>query len=89
LDLNAKDPAASPVVLRGHMGPLKVLGITHDSHWLVTGSDDHTARIWDLTTKDPAAGPIVLNGHEEAVSAVGISADNHWLLTVSNDSRLF
>jgi hypothetical protein len=31
------------------------LAISANNHWLVTGSEDHTARLWDLTAKDPAA----------------------------------
>jgi hypothetical protein len=84
-DLTAKDPAASPIVLRGHEGAVIAVGISPDNHWLVTGGDDRTARLWDLTTKDPAASPIVLRGHERGVTAVGISSDNHWLVTGSDD----
>jgi WD40 repeat protein len=59
--------------------------ISADNHWLVTGSDDRTARLWDLKAKDPAANPVVLSGHEAAVTAVAISADNRWLVTGSHD----
>jgi len=84
-DLTAKDPAASPVVLRGHESEVTAVGISPDNHWLVTGSRDATARLWDLTAKDPAASPVVLRGHENAVTAVGISPDNHWLVIGSGD----
>ena len=36
-DLSAKDPAANPVVLRGHDGAVDALRISQDSRWLVTG----------------------------------------------------
>jgi len=84
-DLRAKDPAASPVVLRGHQSAVYAVGISADNHWLVTGSYDHTARLWDLGAKDPAANPIVLRGHEVAVWAVAISLDNRWVVTGSAD----
>ena len=73
----------SPVVLRGHEGWVVALGISPDDHWLVTGSTDKTARLWDLTAKDPATSPVVLRGHENDVSAVSFSPDNHWLVTGS------
>jgi hypothetical protein len=61
------------------------LAISPDNHWLVTGSEDHTARLWDLRAKDPAASPAVLRGHEGEVYAVAISPDNHWLVTGGSD----
>jgi WD40 repeat protein len=52
-DLTAEDPAARPVVLRGHEGQVTAMAISPDNHWLVTGSDDSTARLWDLTAEEP------------------------------------
>ena len=63
-DLSAKDPAANPVVLRGHEGWVTAVAISPDNRWLVTGSSDKTARLWDLSAKDPAANPVVLRGHD-------------------------
>ena len=63
-DLRAKDPAANPVVLRGHEASVNAVAISPDNHWLVTGSRDNTARLWDLSAKDPAANPVVLRGHD-------------------------
>ena len=84
-DLSAKDPAANPVVLRGHEAMVTAVAISPDNHWVVTGSDDKTARLWDLSAKDPAANSIVLRGHEGEVYAVAISPDNHWVVTGSGD----
>jgi WD40 repeat protein len=89
-DLTAKDPAANPVVLRGHRSAVTAAEISSNNHWLVTGSADATARLWDREAKDPAADPIVLRDHEDqgAVTAVGISQDNHWLVTGSTDGTV-
>jgi WD40 repeat protein len=87
-DLSAKDPAASPVVLRGHQGAVGAVCISPDNHGLVTGSRDRTARLWNLSAKDPAASPVVLRGHQGEVSAVCISPDNHWLVTGSADGMV-
>jgi WD40 repeat protein len=51
-DLSAKDPAASPVVLRGHEGAVNAVAISPNNHWLVTGSEDKTARLWPLHVND-------------------------------------
>ena len=62
------------------------MAISPDNHWLVTGSDDSTARVWDLTAEERPAGPIILRGHEGPIRAVAISPDNHWLVTGSDDN---
>jgi WD40 repeat protein len=51
-DLSAKDPAANPVVLRGHEDDVNAVAISPDNHWLVTGSADKTARLWFLQMRD-------------------------------------
>jgi WD40 repeat protein len=96
-DLSAKDPAANPVVLRGHEGAVRAVAISPDNRWVVTGSYDNTARLWDLnalphwagppllSAKDPAANPVVLRGHGRQVTAVAISPDNRWVVTGSDE----
>ena len=78
----AKDPAANPRMLQGHQNSVFVVNFSPDNHWMVTGSQDSTAQLWDLTAKDPAANPLVLRGH---VNAVAISPDSHWLATGCED----
>jgi WD40 repeat protein len=56
-------------VLRGHDGRINAVAISPDNRWLVTGSLDKTARLWDLNAKDPAANPVVLRDYEGLVSA--------------------
>ena len=59
--------------------------ISRDSHWLITGGPDGTARLWDLTAKDPVANPYVLPGHTDAIRNVVFSPDNRRLITGSYD----
>jgi WD40 repeat protein len=75
-----KDPAANSIVLRGHDGPLYAVAISPDNRWVVTGSADKTARLWDLSAK-----PVVLRGHDGPLYAVAISPDNRWVVTGSED----
>ena len=49
---------------------VEVAQISPDKRWIVTGSEDNTARLWDLSAKNPAANPVVLRGHDREVSAV-------------------
>ena len=89
--LNRRCSAAAPVVLRGRGEPIGCVAISPDSRWLVTGSQDNTARLWDLTAKDPAAAPTILRGHEDWIWCVAISPDGRWLVTGSynNTARLW
>jgi len=36
------------VVLRGHTSSVRAVEFTADGRWLVTASDDTTARLWDM-----------------------------------------
>jgi len=72
-------------VLGGHESAIWAVAISPDGRWLVTGSGDGTARLWDLSASDPAAAPVVLRGHEGSIEAVAISPDGHWLVTGSGD----
>jgi hypothetical protein len=72
--------------LRGHEGGIECVAISPDGRWLVTGSDERTARLWDLAAKDPAAAPVVLRGHEQGIACVAISPDGRWLVTGSDDN---
>ena len=93
-DLTALHPAAAPTVLHGHEGPVHAVAVSPDSRWLVTGSEDATARLWDvpalldagLTAPRLAAAPVALRGHAEAVYAAAISPDGQWLVTGSDDT---
>ena len=53
--------------------------------WLVTGSWDDTARLWDLNAKEPENTARVLKGHEGSVYFVAISAGGRWVITGSGD----
>jgi len=64
------------------------VALSLDVHWLVTGSSDGRAWLWDLTAKDPAANLMVLRGHTDAVTTVAISHDNRWLVTGSFDKTV-
>jgi WD40 repeat protein len=79
------EPLARPRILTGHRGPITCAAVSSDDHWLVTGSNDATLRVWDLTSIDPGVEPRVLTGHTESITSIAISPDNRWLVTGSED----
>jgi WD40 repeat protein len=62
------------------------MAISPDGRWLVTGSQDKTARLWDMKSDDPTATARVLSGHKAWVNALTISPDGRWLVTGSYDN---
>lgn len=71
--------------LQEHEGAINVVDISPDGHWLITGSDDSTARLWNLEATDPTESSVVLRGHTGSVVALAISPDSRWLITGSTD----
>ena len=70
-------------VLEGHTDRITSVALTPDGKWALTGSRDHTARLWDLS--NPGSIPRVLSGHTDAINSVAITPDGRWALTGSWD----
>lgn len=68
--------------LRGHLAPVVAVACSPDGRRIVTGSFDHTARIWDA---DEGTELLVLRGHRREVRAVAFSPDGRRVVTGSAD----
>ena len=68
-------------ILGGHSSWVSAVAWSPDGHHILTGSWDHTARIWDATTGD---NTLTLT-HTSWVSAVAWSPDSTQILTASRD----
>jgi len=69
-------------------GAIRAMALSPDGHWLVTGSNDTTACLWNLTNLNPAIEPRpikILRDHKMAIRAVAISPKGQWLVTASED----
>ena len=72
-------------LLKGHRSSINDLAFSPNSRHLLSGSFDHTARLWDVS-----AGKVkhVLRGHTDDIYAVAFSPDGRRLVTGSLDNSL-
>jgi WD40 repeat protein len=71
--------------LHGHKDHVGIVTFSSGHRWLITGSWDNTARLWDLAALDPSQRPIVLDAHHGAVNALAFSIDGQYVVTGSSD----
>jgi WD40 repeat protein len=81
-DLTRKDPWSQPIILKGHEGRVTAMAVSPDNHWLATGSQDKTVRVWNLSVPDPAAHPKVFSDLDEEATGVMIGPGG-WLVTIA------
>jgi WD40 repeat protein len=84
--------AATEILLSGLVtepwtGELEVwcVSVTRDGRRAVSGSGDHTLRVWDLET---GACLRVLEGHRDQVNSVSVTPDGRRAVSASNDETL-
>jgi len=68
--------------LQGHTGLVHSVAFSPDGKFIVTGSGDHTARLWDVQTGQLL---LTLQGHTGSVSSVAFSPDRQSVATGSWD----
>jgi WD40 repeat protein len=74
--------ATAPLrILRGHEDTVWDAAFSPDGKYVVTASDDHTARVWDALTGQAVA---VLRGHEDSGSAA-FSPDGKYVVMNDGD----
>jgi WD40 repeat protein len=85
-DLGSRDFVSGSRVLGGHQGWITGIATSADGRWVVSGSDDTTARVWDTQSSENPSNPRVLKGHAKEVKCVAMSADGRWVVTGSEDT---
>ena len=81
--LGRRDITPSSLVLTGHTHRVHTACVSPDGAFVVTASDDETARVWSL-----ADGALLrtLEGHTEGVFRACVSADGAFVVTASFDN---
>jgi NB-ARC domain/WD domain, G-beta repeat len=81
------ESAGSPTrrLFEGHTGPILAIALSADGRRAVSGSLDHTLRVWDL---DGDTAPRILEGHRGPVTSVAITADGKSAVSGSYDNSL-
>jgi eukaryotic-like serine/threonine-protein kinase len=69
----------------GHTAPIRTLSLSADGTLLVSGSVDHTIKIWDMTTGRLRQ---TLTGHSAPVTSVALSQDGKTLVSGSEDKTI-
>jgi len=68
--------------LKGHKGWINSASFSHDGRYVVTASNDSTAKIWNAAT-----GQLIRTlQHQDWVKSASFSHDGRWVVTASRDS---
>ncbi|VFM98284.1 MAG: WD40 repeat [Candidatus Kentron sp. G] len=81
----------SLAVLRGHTGAINAVAFSPDGERLVTGSNDHTLRLWMVPKEKQQTAPELLaelTGHTDKVRTVAFSPDGGHLFSGSDDKTI-
>jgi WD40 repeat protein len=82
--LNITNSCSSKVLVK-HSNEVTSVGFSPDSKFALTGSEDHTAWLWDIEDKENIQS-YVLSGHAHYVRSVAFSPDGKYALTGSHDN---
>ena len=75
-------PGVAEAALVGHGGMVRAVAVSPDGRWVLTGSFDYTAKLWDFVDQTEIA---TLDAHAGAVNAVAFMSGGAAALTASDD----
>jgi WD40 repeat protein len=70
-------------LLSGHRGAVRSVAFSPDGRFILTASDDRTARVWDVKTGREVS---VLRGHRRGVQSAAFSPDGKRVVTSGDDA---
>ncbi len=71
--------------LTGHTGYVRSVALSADGQTLVSGSSDHTIKVWNVSTGQEVR---TLTGHTGPVWSIALSADGQTLVSGSDDKTI-
>jgi|JFJP01.1.fsa_nt_gi FOG: WD40 repeat len=71
--------------LVGHTDEILALEVTPDSQWLISGSEDHTIKVWDIATGQEI---YTLTGHTGSVLTLVLTSDGKQVISGSADHTI-
>lgn len=77
--------------LVGHKGRVRAVDVSSDKKYVVTGSGDGKAMLWDITVMDnslPSRPVKTFEGHSGEIHSVVFSEDDKYIFTGSSDRKL-
>ncbi len=78
-DAQTGQPVSPPLQ---HQDKVFSANFSPNGRWVVTASNDHTARVWDAQTGQPVSPPLQ---HHDKVFSANFSPNGRWVVTASND----
>lgn len=78
-------PAAEIIPQIGHSASVSCVAVTPDGKYVVSGSEDHTIKIWELAT-----GRLLrsLEGHSDDVRAIAVTPDSNIVVSGGDDNAI-
>jgi WD40 repeat protein len=87
-DTSHARPSTPPpnLTIQGHTERVRCATFSFDGKQIVSGSNDHTIRVWDAQTGNPVLGPLKM--HTDAVICVAFSPNGRRIASGSGDNTI-
>ena len=72
-------------IMKGHTDQVSDVAVTADGRWAVSGSFDHTLKLWDLIGGTEKR---TFTGHTKEINAVAVTANGRFAISASSDNTL-
>ena len=84
-DMDLPDPAASPILLKGHAQEITALHLSPDSSLLASGDEQGNACVWRVPPVLNDAAPLCSLAADNKVRTLAISPNSRWIVAATWD----